>query len=751
MATGDPKLASNAPNAPVLSGADVELSVIVPCLNEELNIPELAARILRVFEAGQVRGELVIIDDGSTDGTAAVIRDLMRKHEGVVGCFHPENRGIAAAWKSGAAAARGTLVAILDADLQYQPEDLLRLRRELYDHSVDIVQGWRSAVGRRKDRRYTLSRGFNVLLNAAFGMRLRDNKSGFLMCSREVFLDLLTYKGSYFYWQSFVMVAAHAKGYSYKEIETIFEQRRQGVSFLDKTAQVAALKSFVDLGKAAWEYRVKRPPADVAAQLLRRYPVVDRSPERDPLATLRWRAYLAGYNRTHFMLTRGVEHHYETLRKTQWLGAAHTRELQDEKLRRLVRHCYRNVPYYRAQMQAIGLRPEDIRGQEDLPRLPVLTRDDVRRHLYFDIMSEDHDKSDVLPVTTSGAGGEPFTCYADRSALEFRWAATQRAQEWTGYRFGDPSVRLWQPPVEMTARREARERLDALLANRTQIAALTLSDKEVAEMLATIRGAQPVLVEGHAEVLDFLAHAIKTTGPLGARPRAILSHAQTLPQSSRRLIEEAFGGKVFDAYVTGEFAMVAQECDARDGHHVVAEGYIVEILKDGRPARPGELGEVVITDLNNYCMPFVRYRIGDLAEAMDPSAACSCGRGSPRIGAIDGRPQSIIQGTHGRHVPGALFAHYLKDFDYAIKRFQVVQSERGAIQLRIVKGGRFSRQVLDEVLTTLRRYLGDDMRIDVEIAEDIPAADAGDPSSDTSRPGSDVRRAAPAVLRAGEN
>lgn len=725
----------------------IELSVIVPCLNEELNIPELTERILGVFRAGQLTGELILVDDGSTDGTATTIRALMAAHPGVVvGRFHPENRGIAAAWRSGAAVARGKLVATIDADLQYQPEDLLRLRRELYEHSVDVVQGWRSAVGRRKDRRYHLSRGFNHLLNGTFGMSLKDNKSGFVMCAREVFQDLLTYKGSYFYWQSFVLVAAHAKGYSYKEVETLFEERRQGVSFLDKTAHLAVVRSFYDLGKAAWEYRVRRAPPDVATQFLRRYPVVDRSPERDPLTTARWRAYLAAFNHTHWMITRDVEHYYETLRKTQWLTPEQTRELQDEKLRRLLRHCYRNVPYYRARMQELKLRPEDIRGQEDLHKLPFLTKADIRRHLYFDIMSENHDKSQVLKITTSGSTGEPFVCYADRAQLEFRWAATLRAQEWTGYRFGDPSVRLWHQTIGMTRWQAARERADAILSNRTFIPIFEMSDRNLSATIERIAAAAPVLMDGYAEALDFLARYVKDTGKAAARPRAIMSSAQTLPLASRRLIEAAFGCKVFDKYGSREFSGIAYECEEHEGHHVVAEGYIVEILRDGRPAKPGEIGEVVITDLNNTCMPFVRYRIGDLAEAMDPAIPCACGRGAPRVGRIEGRVQSIIRGTDGRYLPGTFFAHYLKEFDYAIKRFQVVQEERDAIRFRVVKGGRFSQQVLDEVLATFRQYLGERMRIDVEFEDDIALIRTGKHLASVSRLDVDFQRAAPAVI-----
>ena len=731
----------------------VELSVIVPCLNEELNIPELTARLLHTFDVGGFVGEVVLVDDGSTDGTAGVIRaqeaEASTSRSRVVGVFHPRNLGIAEGWKSGARAASGKLVATIDADLQYQPEDLLRLRRELYEHAVDVVQGWRSAVGRVKDQRFHLSRGLNTLLNGVFSMKLQDNKSGFVICAREVFEDLCTYRGSYFYWQSFVMVAAHAKGYSYKQVETLFEERRQGTSFLaGANAFKASARSIADLATAAVEYRLSAPPPDPANQFLRRHPVTDLSPPRSPASTLRFAAYMAAFNQTHWMITSDVEHYYETLRRTQWLDASATRDLQDEKLRRMVRHAYRNVPYYRRKMQELKLRPEDVRGQADLHKLPFLTKGDIRQHLYFDIMSENHDKGEVLKVTTSGSTGEPFVCYADRAQLEVRWAATLRAQEWTGYRFGDPALRLWHQTLGMSKTQAAKEIADARLSNRTFIPIFELSDENLARMIDIIVRVQPVLMDGYAEALDFIARYLKTTGRVDVRPRALMSSAQTLPIPSRKLIEDAFGCKVFDKYGSREFSGIAYECDAHAGHHVVAEAYIVEVLRDGQPVAPGEVGEVVITDLNNFCMPFIRYRIGDLAEAMDPSARCACGRGAPRIGAIEGRVQSIIQGADGRYLPGTFFAHYLKEFDYAIKKFQVVQEERDAMVFRVVKGGRYSDDVLEQVLTTFREYLGDKMKIDVQFVDEVAMVRTGKRLASVSRLGIDFQKAAPSAIRA---
>ncbi len=698
----------------------VELSVIVPCLNEELNVPELSERILSVFDRGGFVGELILVDDGSTDGTAAAIHSLEARYPDTVrGVFHPQNRGIAAAWQSGVTAARGKLTSIIDADLQYQPEDILRLRHALYEHSVDVVQGWRSPVGRLKDQRYTLSRGFNTLLNGVFAMSLRDNKSGFIVCAREVMLDLLEHQGSYFYWQSFIMVAAHAKGYSYKEVETLFEPRKQGESFLDKTAIRASFKSIYDLGKAVWEYRMTPPPPDVAANFLKHHPAPDRSPGKDPLQTMAWRAYMSAFNRTHFMITRDVEHYYRTLDQTQWLSAADTRELQDEKLRKLVRHCYRNVPFYRSRMQALGLRPQDIRGQTDLRRLPIVERADVERHLHFDIMSEVHDKDHMLRLSTSGAAGRPFVFYADRAGLEARWAAALRASEWTGYRFGDRSLRLVDGARVLPKGKLSRRKADAALANRAMVDIGDLDPRAVERIIKALATEKAVMLAGDAEVVELIAREASSHSGL----RGVMTRAQTVGAEGRAIIEKNLGTRLFDQYTSAELGTIAHECEKHDGHHVVAEACIVEVLRaDGSPAAPGEIGDVVVTGLDGGSMPFVRYRIGDRAVALDPASACACGRGSPRIGAVIGRPQFLVRGDGGRRVPSSFFFDSLKEYDYAFRRFSIRQTPDGRVLLRVARAGRFSQVVLDEVTTAFKSRLGPDTRLDVEATSDAEFA-----------------------------
>jgi phenylacetate-CoA ligase len=297
--------------------------------------------------------------------------------------------------------------------------------------------------------------------------------------------------------------------------------------------------------------------------------------------------------------------------------------------------------------------------------------------------------------------------------------------EWTGYRFGDRQARLWHQTIGMTWSQILRERFDAWFNRRMFIPAFEMSDINLRTFIEKLKKIKPVLIDGYAESFNFLAHYIKNYGLDGVQPAGIISSAQILSEHSRQIIEEQFKCGVFDKYGSREFSGIAYECDAHDGHHVVAESYIVEILKDGKPALPGEMGEVVITDLHNYCLPFIRYRVGDLAQAMDNNEVCKCGRGLPRIGRIEGRVQSIIVGTNGNYIPGSLFLHLIKDYDYCIRQFQVIQEQLGKINLKVIKGTRFTPEVFEEVLNKLREFVGSDMVIEVEFVDNIPMVRTG--------------------------
>jgi phenylacetate-CoA ligase len=694
-------------------------------LNEEANLAALTERVFAAVEAADIHTELILVDDGSTDGTWAAIQRLALEFQGRVrGLRHEHNDGIAAAWRSGVREARGRYACFIDADLQNPPEQIVTLYRRLLESRADIAQGTRSSIERLRDSRLTFSRGLNLLLNVAFRTWATDSKSGFVLAPTAVLADVVDYRGSYRYFQTFITVAAKAKGYSVLEVETLFQSRYAGTSFLTSKTLSVSLGALADFPRAIAEFGVRRHPhgASIGPR---------NAPSKRPAHPYRgWRrlwfeAYFATMPLHTWQIGRRTRDLYLELKQSEWASRDDLDELQLRKLQRLVQHAYVHVPYYRDAMRTAGIDPGAIERLADIERLPLLDKDDVRRGLYFGLFADNHDKKRMQQIATSGSTGEPFVTYGDQYQLEFRFATTLRSLEWTGWRFGDRQARLWHQTIGMSRLEALRERIDAWFMRRLFVPAYEMAPDHLEEFVRRIRDHRPVLVDGYAESLNFLARYVTEGGDPGFSPKAIMSSAQMLTESSREAIEKAFGARVFDKYGSREFSGIAYECASSRDHHVMDESYLVELLVDGRPARSGETGEVVITDLNNFSVPLIRYRIGDLALAVDQSEPCACGRSLSRIGNIQGRTQAIVHCADGTWLPGTFFAHFFKDYEYAIRFFQVHQAEIGAMRLRLVKNLRFTDDALEELLDGLRIFTGDDMHIDVDFVDEIPLGVTG--------------------------
>jgi phenylacetate-CoA ligase len=323
----------------------------------------------------------------------------------------------------------------------------------------------------------------------------------------------------------------------------------------------------------------------------------------------------------------------------------------------------------------------------------------------------------MLKISTSGSTGEPFTCYADKFQLEMRFATTLRALEISGWRFGDKQMRLWHQTLGMTKSQAFKERIDAWFMKRHFVPAFEMSKKSVESLIKLIEKKKPVLIDGYAESLNFIA--IASSSKSKHKPKAVMSSAQQLTGSTRFQIENQFGAKVIDKYGSREFSGIAYQCLNSENYHVQDESYIVEIIVNGRPANPGEIGEIVITDLNNFSMPLIRYRIGDLAKAVKQKP-CLCGRPHSQIGQISGRTQALVSCSNGVWLPGTFFAHFFKDFDFAVQHYQVVQENSSSFSIKIVPKPQFTEIVGQRIVSNLLEYTGKKQIINLELVDQIP-------------------------------
>lgn len=420
--------------------------------------------------------------------------------------------------------------------------------------------------------------------------------------------------------------------------------------------------------------------------------------------------------------------HLADLERTQWASLDELNRIQEMELGKLLRHAYESTPYYRRRFDEMSLRPDDVRAVEDLAKLPLMTRDEAT-----DTLEERTSRKAPLPEIkkmTSGTTGRPLTFAYDRGSEYWRQAAKLRGYAWAGYRPGDRTLHFWGSVASVQAQRartRVKQELDHLLRRETYVNCANLSEAALEEAVSKIRRLRPSVMVCYAQAGAALARYIVESKKRVWNDIVVISAAERLFPQDRAFMVEAFGPGVFETYGSREVMLIAAECSSHEGLHVSMENLVVEVVvrEDGkvRLAEPGELGEVVITDLHNYGAPFIRYANGDLAIAL-PDERCSCGRSLKRLAAIEGRVSETLRDGAGRPVTGMFFAVLFSTLADKVRRFQVVQRRDRSIELKLVPGSAFDDSLLSTVRTSCEKFLpGVDLR--TEVVPDIPVPPSG--------------------------
>ncbi len=358
-------------------------------------------------------------------------------------------------------------------------------------------------------------------------------------------------------------------------------------------------------------------------------------------------------------------------------------EFQDAHLRRLVAHTYEAVPYYRALFQRHGVRPEHVQTAADLARVPVTSKRDLQRARGEDVRARGADPLRLLAYRTSGSSGEPLVVF--RTWLEERVNTAMRLRAYRdfGLRPRDVRVHLTLDHSRVTGGARNWDGPQRLLRSLGLYRKMTLdyraSPRALRDRLAALR---PDVLSGLASVLAGIAEAQEPERD-GLAPRLVVSGGEVLTPLDRRQISAGLGARVVDLYGSHELGVIAWECRQEGCLHVADDAVVVEIVKDGRPAEPGETGEVLATRLHAFAMPFIRYRLGDLATR--GPTPCRCGAPFSTILAIEGRVGhyfSMPDGrlVHANELVGLVYRHGAE----WVARFQFTQETHARLVLRVV-------------------------------------------------------------------
>lgn len=410
---------------------------------------------------------------------------------------------------------------------------------------------------------------------------------------------------------------------------------------------------------------------------------------------------------------------------TQHLTGEKIQELQWQKLQALLGHAYRNSDFYCQRFAAAGLRPEDLKTPEDLRRLPVFTKEDVRDRL-DSILAKNLPKERLVKTATGGTTGSSFTFYRDIYCHLQRQAIDLVYNRWAGWRIGEKTAILWGAPQDLTGYPAFKQKLKNLLVDRTvTLDFFRVTPKSMQEFAHKLVSFKPKVMYGYSQAIYLFAQYAAQHLPGKIKTRSAVCTAEPLYQSQRKFIEETLGCEVFDRYASREFGLIASECQNHSGYHLIADSVYLEILKEGKPAAKGEIGEIVITDLLNRGMPFIRYRIGD--QGAWEEKGCPCGSKLPLLKNLVGRDTDFLVTPEGGVISGVAIMALLTQYGArtGIAQMQIIQEAPQELFLKVVKGPKFSSADILHLKTTLHRLFGSQARIEFEFVSEIPKEKSG--------------------------
>jgi len=408
---------------------------------------------------------------------------------------------------------------------------------------------------------------------------------------------------------------------------------------------------------------------------------------------------------------------------TQYWKPQRLRGLQWNLLKKIMAHAYQNTIFYRERFEKLGLQPEDIKSFEDYQKLPLLTKKEIQERLP-ELVAQNIPKEKLVRNSTGGSTGSPLVFYLDQERLDSRLGSTLRHNRWAGWQIGDRVGVLWGARQDFTSLSGLKAKLRNLLLDRQLLLnTFSLTEENLRQFARALIKFKPKIILAYANSIYLFASFVQAEKIAGIRPRAIITSSEVLSLEQRQKIESVFECKIYNRYGCRETSVIASECEKHSGLHLNAETLYVELIREGRPALPGEEGKVVITDLLNYGMPFLRYSIEDTARPL--ARNCPCGRGLPLIEEVTGRVTDFIVTPDGRLVSGVALVTYLITNIPGLAQVQLVQENKESLLVKMAKNQNYDEKSQLVLEQRIKEFLGREVRVEYRIVEHIPKEPSG--------------------------
>lgn len=379
----------------------------------------------------------------------------------------------------------------------------------------------------------------------------------------------------------------------------------------------------------------------------------------------------------------------------------------------IVEFAVQNTEYYSKAAEEGFKRLNSI---DELQKVPVLTKQTILEN-YEQFVSRAEEHKSLLTVHTTGTTGTPLAVKCDNQSRQINYAFFDNYLQSIGLDSDKKHIVIGGRVVVPHAANRPPFWRNSIFQRSLLMSSYHLSDNYLPHYVDKIASYAPEYIESYPSSIYRIAMHLLQTGRK-IKVNAIVTSAETLSAEQRATIEEAFCCKVYDQYGSAEMSMFVAQC-SHGSYHIRPDYGVLEILDDsGVPVLKGEVGNVVCTGFLNRAFPLIRYSIGDMATL---GSHCDCGLNTPILSSIEGRKDDVIRTLDGRAI-GRL-SPVLKGFP--ILKAQYAQYELESVQLSIVPSIGFNKNLLPKIQNEVKKRLGESMRIDIQLVDEIPIAPGG--------------------------
>ncbi|HMA82903.1 MAG TPA: phenylacetate--CoA ligase family protein [Candidatus Thermoplasmatota archaeon] len=348
---------------------------------------------------------------------------------------------------------------------------------------------------------------------------------------------------------------------------------------------------------------------------------------------------------------------------------------QLESLKKILSHCYDQVPYYKKLLTKYDIKIENINSLNDLNKIPFLTRQIVEKNRK-ELKAKNFPEKAFEKKKTSGTTNEPLTFYVNKEKwLSRHFAYNREFMKRGGYKRGKRTVSI------LGIRK--KQRFHRML-NTLELSSLYL-DQSCEFYVKKIEEFHPHYIVSYPSAIYFLAKfLLETQISLTFDINAIFCHGEPVYDWQRETIEKGFHCKLFDIYGNGEKNVMSATCEKSYLHHVFPNYCFLELIDiNGKPVTTeGSFGEIVSTGLQSYIFPFIRYKTGDIG--IYTNQTCSCGRQYPILKRIEGRITDGVLTKNGTLIIASDLNKVISKHSKGVFKWQFLQKNKGELQLFLV-------------------------------------------------------------------